>query len=242
MTNDTSTLLKYGMKNMQAIKDMQTRLTELKYYSGAITGNFGDLTFKAVKAFQSANGLTADGIAGKNTLTKLYATSAVAAGSGSTSDSSSTVNTSGWPSASEVQNVNWYTYIRPYYKAGTVMQIYDFENKLTWQCVMMSNGKHSDSQPRTAQDTEIMYKAFGNKNTWTPKAVWVKMPDGKVFIASMHNVPHLSGSIKDNNFDGHLCIHFPRNMDEAEETGPYAVSHQKAIIAGWEKTQAMIGK
>ena len=242
VTNDTSTLLKYGMKNMQAIKDMQTRLTELKYYSGAITGNFGDLTFKAVKAFQSANGLTADGIAGKNTLTKLYATSAVAAGSGSTSDSSSTVNTSGWPSASEVQNVNWYTYIRPYYKAGTVMQIYDFENKLTWQCVMMSNGKHSDSQPRTAQDTEIMYKAFGNKNTWTPKAVWVKMPDGKVFIASMHNVPHLSGSIKDNNFDGHLCIHFPRNMDEAEETGPYAVSHQKAIIAGWEKTQAMIGK
>ena len=242
VTNDTSTLLKYGMKNMQAIKDMQTRLTELKYYSGAITGNFGDLTFKAVKAFQSANGLTADGIAGKNTLTKLYSTSAVAAGSGSTSDSSSTVNTSGWPSASEVQNVNWYTYIRPYYKAGTVMQIYDFENKLTWQCVMMSNGKHSDSQPRTAQDTEIMYKAFGNKNTWTPKAVWVKMPDGKVFIASMHNVPHLSGSIKDNNFDGHLCIHFPRNMDEAEETGPYAVSHQKAIIAGWEKTQAMIGK
>ena len=242
VTNDTSTLLKYGMKNMQAIKDMQTRLTELKYYSGAITGNFGDLTFKAVKAFQSANGLTADGIAGKNTLTKLYATSEVAAGSGSTSDSSSTVNTSGWPSASEVQNVNWYTYIRPYYKAGTVMQIYDFENKLTWQCVMMSNGKHSDSQPRTAQDTEIMYKAFGNKNTWTPKAVWVKMPDGKVFIASMHNVPHLSGSIKDNNFDGHLCIHFPRNMDEAEETGPYAVSHQKAIIAGWEKTQAMIGK
>ena len=242
VTNDTSTLLKYGMKNMQAIKDMQTRLTELKYYSGAITGNFGDLTFKAVKAFQSANGLTADGIAGKNTLTKLYATSAVAAGSGSTSDSSSTVNTSGWPSASEVQNVNWYTYIRPYYKAGTVMQIYDFENNLTWQCVMMSNGKHSDSQPRTAQDTEIMYKAFGNKNTWTPKAVWVKMPDGKVFIASMHNVPHLSGSIKDNNFDGHLCIHFPRNMAEAEETGPYAVSHQKAIIAGWEKTQARISK
>lgn len=242
--NDTSTTLKYNMKGMQAIKDMQTRLTALGYYSGSITGNFGDLTLKAVKAFQSANGLTADGIAGKNTLTKLYSSSAVKAGSSgsSASDSSTTVDTSGWPSASQVQNVNWYTYIRPNYKAGTVMQIYDFENKLTWQCVMMSNGKHSDSQPRTAQDTEIMYKAFGNKNTWTPKAVWIKMPDGKVFMASMHNMPHLSGSIKDNNFDGHLCIHFPRNMDEAEETGPYAVSHQKEIIRGWEKTQAMIGK
>ena len=244
--NDTSTTLRHEMKDMQQIRDMQTRLAELGYYTGSITGNFGDLTLKAVKAFQSTNGLTADGIAGKNTLTKLYSSSAIKANasSGSTSSgsgSSGTDSPSGFPSASQVQNVNWYTYIRPYYKAGTVMQIYDFENNLTWQCVMMSNGKHSDSQPRTAKDTEIMFKAFGNKNTWTPKAVWVKMPDGKVFLASMHNMPHLSGSIKDNNFDGHLCIHFPRKMEEAEETGPYAVSHQKEIIKGWEKTQKLAG-
>lgn len=242
--NDTSTTLRHGMKGMEQIRDMQTRLTELGYYSGSITGNFGDLTLKAVKAFQTANSLSADGIAGKNTLTKLYSSSAIKAGSssGSTSSSGSSSTTpSGFPKASEVQNVDWYDYIRPYYKAGTVMQIYDFENNLTWQCVMMSNGKHSDSQPRTAEDTEIMYKAFGNKNTWTPKAVWIRMPDGKVFLASMHNMPHLSGSIKNNNFDGHLCIHFPRTMADAEATGPYAVSHQKEIIKGWEKTQKLAG-
>lgn len=242
--NDTSTTLRHDMKDMQQIRDMQTRLAELGYYTGSITGNFGDLTLKAVKAFQTANSLSADGVAGKNTLTKLYSSGALKASASSSSSSSSSSGTSssspsGFPKASQVQNVNWYSYIRPYYKAGTVMQIYDFENKLTWQCVMMSNGKHSDSQPRTAEDTEIMYKAFGNKNTWTPKAVWIKMPDGKVFLASMHNMPHLSGSIKDNNFDGHLCIHFPREMKEAEETGPYAVSHQKEIIKGWEKTQKL---
>ena len=242
---DSSTL-KQGSQGT-LVKNMQQRLKDLGYYDGTVTGNFGPLTEEAVKRFQSAQGLTVDGIAGVNTLNKLYA---MATGSGSTSSGSSGTTSSGgtvisgmattMPNPASVQNVNWYTYIRPKYDAGTVMQIYDFSTGYTWQCVMMSNGAHSDSQPRTADDTAVMYKAFGNKNTWTPKAVWVTFPDGKTYIASMHNVPHLSGSIKDNNFDGHLCIHFPREMDEAEETGPYAVSHQQAIIKGWEQTQAMI--
>ena len=87
-----------------------------------------------------------------------------------------------------------------------------------------------------------MYRAFGNKNTWNPKAVWITMPDGNTFIASLHNTPHLSGKIKDNNFDGHLCIHFPREMKEAEATGPYAVSHQNEIISGWAKTLRLAGR
>ena len=242
---DSSTL-KQGSQGT-LVKNMQQRLKDLGYYDGTVTGNFGPLTEEAVKRFQSAQGLTVDGIAGVNTLNKLYAMST---GSGSTSSGSSGSTSAGgtvisgmattMPDPASVQNVNWYTYIRPKYDAGTVMQIYDFSTGYTWQCVMMSNGAHSDSQPRTADDTAVMYKAFGNKNTWTPKAVWVTFPDGKTYIASMHNVPHLSGSIKDNNFDGHLCIHFPREMDEAEETGPYAVSHQQAIIKGWEQTQAMI--
>ncbi len=236
---DSSTLKRGSQGTL--VKNMQQKLKDLGYYTGSVTGNFGSITEEAVRSFQRANGLTSDGIAGVSTLNKLYAMS----GSGTTGGTDNSGGSTGGqtataPNAASVKNVNWYTAIRPKYKAGTVMQIYDFATGYTWQCVMMSNGAHADSQPRTADDTAIMYKAFGNKNTWTPKAVWITMPDGQTYIASMHNVPHLSGSIKDNNFDGHLCIHFPREMSEAEETGPYAVSHQKAIIAGWEATQKMI--
>ena len=236
---DSSTLKRGSQGTL--VKNMQQKLKDLGYYTGSVTGNFGTITEEAVRSFQRANGLTADGVAGVSTLNKLYAMS----GSGTTGGTENPGGSSGGqtttaPNAASVRNVNWYTGIRPKYKAGTVMQIYDFATGYTWQCVMMSNGAHADSQPRTADDTAIMYKAFGNKNTWTPKAVWITMPDGQTYIASMHNVPHLSGSIKDNNFDGHLCIHFPREMSEAEETGPYAVSHQKAILAGWEATQKMI--
>jgi len=49
-------------------------------------------------------------------------------------------------------------------------------------------------------------------------------------------VPHEVYHIKDNNFDGHLCIHFPRTQKQVEAIGPYATSHQKAIDLGWEAT------
>jgi peptidoglycan hydrolase-like protein with peptidoglycan-binding domain len=54
------------------VKDLQTRLTELGYYAGAIDGAYGNQTRRAVELFQYQNGLTPDGIAGRYTLTVLY--------------------------------------------------------------------------------------------------------------------------------------------------------------------------
>ena len=60
------------------VSDLQTRLKELGYYTGSVDGMFSTGTQAAVIAFQSANGLSADGIAGRATQDKLYSTSAVA--------------------------------------------------------------------------------------------------------------------------------------------------------------------
>ena len=46
---------------------LQEDLAALGYYHGDITGNFGSLTESAVRAFQEANGLAPDGIAGAKT-------------------------------------------------------------------------------------------------------------------------------------------------------------------------------
>jgi len=235
---NTNTVLKEGSKN-DTVKQMQTALKSLGYFGGTVTGNFGPLTAEAVKSFQKTNSLKADGVAGPATLTKLFSGSAVAHGK---SGSGSSVSAAGsGPSASSVEHIGAST-IRAKYKSGTVVTIYDFRTKLTWKCRFYSVGAHADSEPLTQADTDIMYKAFGNKNTWTPKAVWVTTPDGKTYIASMHNMGHLSGSIKDNGFNGHLCIHFPRTMADAINTGAYAVSHQEEIIRGWAETQKMAGR
>ncbi|MDR2655099.1 MAG: spore cortex-lytic enzyme [Oscillospiraceae bacterium] len=53
------------------VREIQTRLKQWGYYSGSVDGIFGAKTKEAVKLFQKKNGLTADGIVGKNTLAAL---------------------------------------------------------------------------------------------------------------------------------------------------------------------------
>lgn len=60
-------LSKFGSQS-EEVRQIQKKLKNWGYYEGQIDGIFGSETKKAVIAFQKKNGLTADGIAGKNTL------------------------------------------------------------------------------------------------------------------------------------------------------------------------------
>lgn len=64
--------LKYKESSGELVKQLQTRLTELGYYSGNISGNFLGNTRNAVKAFQEQNALKADGIVGELTWDALF--------------------------------------------------------------------------------------------------------------------------------------------------------------------------
>lgn len=52
-------------------KQIQQKLKDLGYYSGSVDGIYGGATRRAVIAFQKANGLTADGVAGPKTIAAL---------------------------------------------------------------------------------------------------------------------------------------------------------------------------
>jgi hypothetical protein len=65
-------MLKKGMKG-EDVQTMQVYLNALGYNCGTADGIFGNKTVEAVKAFQSAEGLTVDGIAGQQTLDILAA-------------------------------------------------------------------------------------------------------------------------------------------------------------------------
>lgn len=56
-----------------SVTALQTALTTLGYSPGAADGNYGPSTTAAVSAFQTANDLTVDGIAGPATLTAINA-------------------------------------------------------------------------------------------------------------------------------------------------------------------------
>ena len=227
--------LSYGSTGSE-VKKMQQALKALGYNVSA-DGSYGALTQMAVTQFQKRNGLTADGVAGSATLKLLYSGSAKEA---DPSDNTPTIDDStgkaNGPSVSSVKLLHWYNDVKPSLKNGNKLIVFDPATNLQWTLKVYSLGRHCDSEPLTETDTQIMYKAFGNKNTWTPKPVYVQLPSGAWTLASTHNVPHLSGSISNNGFDGHLCVHFLRDMDECQKNDPnYGVQNQNAIRKKWKE-------
>ena len=69
-SSSSTTRLEKGSTG-SAVKDLQTKLKKLGYYDAYVDGDYGDTTVAAVKAFQKKYNLTADDIAGKETLKKL---------------------------------------------------------------------------------------------------------------------------------------------------------------------------
>ena len=226
----TKTLQRYSEGG--EVRKLQQMLSDLGYYAGNKTGSFGELTKDAVIAFQKDKGLTADGIAGARTLAALNAAHSL----GSINSSGNTVSLA--VRAASVLDTNFYNWRRDY-QNGEYCTVYDFETGYSWTLRIMSKDAHMDAEPLTAQDVETMNKAFGGKVTWTPKPVWVTFSDGKTYIGATANEPHGTYHLTNNNFDGHLCVHFPIDMDKAISIGTNATAFQEAILEGWEKTQEL---
>lgn len=69
------------------VTTIQTKLKRWGYYTGSVDGIFGSITLKAVKYFQSVNGLVVDGIVGSKTAEAMgiNLASSTSSSSGSTS-------------------------------------------------------------------------------------------------------------------------------------------------------------
>ena len=237
------------------VKIMQQALIRLNYLSGKADGIFGNKTLDAVVAFQKAYSLTADGLAGKKTLKALESADKDGTKKGtastpvsieeesapaktsetSSSESPSSSITGAGKNGSTIQLLHWFKDIKPNLGGGQRLLIYDPSTGISWTLRVHSCGRHCDAEPLTAEDTANMLKAFGGENTWSQKGVYVQLPSGVWTVGSTHDMPHMTGTISDNNFNGHLCVHFLRDMSETKQNDPkYGVSNQETIRALWK--------
>ena len=233
------------------VRALQNALITLNYLSGSADGSFGKKTEAAVIAFQRSSKLKADGAAGKKTLTaleKAYKSgdkSSSPAASPDPKTSSDPVQNEADPGpinpkisapvAGSVGLLSWYDQVKPSLSGGQKLLVYDPSSGLSWTLRILSRGRHCDAEPLTAQDTRTMVRSFGGKNTWNQKGVYVKLPDGRWSVASTHDMPHDNGTIKDNGFNGHLCVHFLRTMEETKKSDPkYGVANQETIRRLWK--------
>ena len=217
--------LQYGDKG-EAVEKVQSRLLELGYFTGSVGGNYLDLTKSAVAAFQSAAKLNVTGIVDAQTLAKMFAADAPKAPRKDDSGSTNAGTTTARPATGTAVEADWWkSDIQSIYARGTTATVTDVETGIAWNEYRGGGTNHADVQPATAADTANMKKACGSWS-WKRRAIFVTI-NGVNYAASMNCMPHGSGSIKDNNFNGHHCIHFTNSRTHG--SNKVCSLHQAAI-------------
>lgn len=135
----------------------------------------------------------------------------------------------------KVYEADWWTSgIANRFGRGETAIVTDVATGITWRVYRSGGTNHADVQPYTAADTAAMKKACGsNYGTWARRAIWVSV-DGKRYAASMNCMPHGDGSITNNNFDGHFCIHFTNSRTHGSNKvcNLHQAAIKKALSAG----------
>ncbi len=196
---DIDTTLKVGSTGSK-VKDLQTALNIQGFYSGEIDGIYDSAVQSAVKAFQKAAGLDADGIAGNYTLATVYTLLDPIPKSQlnlKAYDDGSSIPIIK-PSWSEANN------LLPRRATFTVV---DVRTGYTFQAIRTGGSLHADTEPATRVDTNIMFQAIGSKWSWARRPVWI-VYNGVRMAASMNCQPHGFETIGGNDMTGQFCIHF----------------------------------
>lgn len=215
-----------------AVTSMQKALKALGY-PVTVSGEYDVSTHNAVVAFQQRNELVISGIAYSLTRQLIHSENAKPYATPVESLPADAGVIDG-PAVSEIKLLHWQNEIRDNVKDGQTYLIFDPNTHISWNLKFYSLGRHADSQPATWRDTQLMNRAFGT-SSWTIHPVYVLLPTGQWTMATMHNRPHLYGSIDDNGFGGHLCVHFLRDMEEAQRNDPnYGVNNQKTLRNAWK--------
>lgn len=230
-----------------AVTVLQKELAKKGYLAESqITGQYLSTTVTAVKAFQQANGLSVDGVAGAATQHALFNT----VPEGTYMADGSTVT----PDLKPVEYVDWNTGdIQEVWAPGTTAIVTDVRSGISFRARRWSGGEHADVEPLTAADTAAICKIFNvtraqdiaEFNIYERHPVWVTV-GGRTFCGSMYGVPHNypeGDTIPDNNFNGQFCVHFTNSRTHGGTSGVRKVDpdHQAAIkyayehsISGWK--------
>jgi len=228
------TNLRTGATGPMVIR-LQQALVKLNYRL-TVTGTYDDATYEAVRSFQAINSLSVDGVAGKNTQSLLYSGSAKAFPTGGSSGIYGSMGYVAPPAKSQIQLLHWADELKTTLGHNQAFLVYDPATDISWSLTIIARGRHCDVEPSTKADTAAMHAAFGYKETWTPKPVYVRLPDGRWTVATTHNVAHGVNPIPNNDFEGQNCVHFLRDMSETEQNDPdYGVTNQKALRKFWKE-------
>lgn len=228
---DTSTSTTYKLYSTgSTVQFIQTALKSLGYYSAELTGHFGSKTETAVKAFQKANNMTADGVVGPKTLEALTTAYYNKIGASTTGTYNPTIYNISWPT-----NYNTTFKHLNFVRGNENATLTDIATGLTFTIYVQStNQNHADVEPLTAADTATMCRIYGVSSAsdipWNRRAM-VLTVGGYQFVCSIYGEGHGADNKPNNNYQGQFCVHFKDSNINAGDGGSVSTSenHQAVI-------------
>ena len=169
------------------VKALQQALKLKNYYKAAVNSKFDSTTVEAVKAFQKDKGLKQTGQADFDTIQKLFGKKAA-----------------DFKYTTEI--LDWFNGGSTVIPRGATFTVKDVLTGKTFKCKRLYGANHMDTEPLTAKDTATIKQIYGEWS-WKRRPVLV-LYKNHVYAGSMNGMPHGNCSIKNNNFNGHFCIHF----------------------------------
>ena len=214
------------------VRNLVQELINQGYYKGSLTSEYTSAVANAVKAFQSANNLMADGVAGAATQHRLFGTTPVG-----TVDYS---NLSMVLYAAE--KIDWFKGgIQELIPKGSNFKVYDVKTGIVWWAHRWSGGNHADIETLTAADTARLCRIYGvsSASQITEKTHWQRRPSlitvgTRTFACALYGVPHNDDgdTIKDNNMTGQICLHFTNSRTHG--TNKVVSYNEEAIEYAWQ--------
>ncbi len=200
--------MKQGDRGSDVVK-LQKALVILGYLSGKCDGIYGEQTTAAVKKYQRAKGLTADGIAGNGTIRCIFGSTAGGSDSGS--------------SSGKVHELQWFnTGYNLMNSLSGSFSILDCNTGVKWNAKYINGTKHADVIPASASDYNKI-KSFMGSYVRRPVIVTI---NGTMYAGSMYLVAH-GDTDYCSYFDGVVCIHFTGSKTHG--SGNVDSDHQAAI-------------
>lgn len=105
-----------------------------------------------------------------------------------------------------IEDLSWDTVDKLFPVDNTAI-LTDVETGLSFRVKRLYGTKHADVEPLTAKDTETLREIYGGQWSWNRRAVIVHI-DNRQIAGSINGQPHADQSIENNNFNGHICLHF----------------------------------
>lgn len=206
---NTYKVLKVGSRGSTVTTLQQALISKGYLPSGEADGIYGSKTMNAVKSFQSASGLTANGTADATTQAKLYGTY---------------TGTDAGQMKGNVSSLDWFANGYTLINAYPNVSIYDCNTGVTWNAKYINGKNHADVIPASATDAALL-TAYSITGSYVRRPVIVTI-NGAKYAGSMYAVGHGTTSYC-SWFSGVMCVHFTGS--KTHTSGKVDTDHQNAI-------------